>query len=433
MRNMISVIMGGGKGTRLAPLTKYRSKPAVPLGGKYRIIDVPISNSINSEINRIYILTQYNSTSLHRHIRQSYRFDRFSGGFVEIMAAQQTFGDEQWYQGTADAVRQNLQYFDQPGIDYVLILSGDQLYRMDYRDMLRTHRESGADVTIAGVPIHADKAAAFGIIQFDDSGRVTGFAEKPKTEEELAPVRTDPSWFESRGIRAEGRDCLANMGIYLFNRKILTEFLDNDDEDFGKQVFPQHIHSHQVNVHLHDGYWEDIGTIRAFYEANLALARPNPPFQLFTNDGPIYTRARQLSPSRLDGATVSQSLLADGCVIGKGTVIENSVIGLRCDIGDNVTIRNSVLMGNDYYSRPPIAESGEAGSERPQVVISDDCLIDGAIIDKNCYLGKGVHIELPDEMSDVSDSDCGPIVIRDGVLVVPKSATLPDGWRVTRG
>lgn len=430
MRNMISVVLGGGKGTRLSPLTKYRSKPAVPLAGKYRIIDVPISNSINSGVNRIYILTQYNSVSLHRHIRQTYRFDPFNGGFVEIMAAQQTMGDEHWYQGTADAVRQNLRYFQQPGIEYVLILSGDQLYRMDYRDMLHTHTRSGADVTIAAVPVTAEKASAFGIIQFDDSGRVTGFSEKPKTEEELRPVRTDPSWLETHGVKADGRDCLANMGIYLFNRDTLVDLLDNDYDDFGKQIFPQSIDTHHVHVHLFDDYWEDIGTIRAFYEANLELARPDPPFRLLTNEAPIYTRARYLPPTRIDGATVSGSLLADGCIIGRGSTIENSVIGLRCQIGEDVTIRNSVLMGNDYYPLPPPPHEVATRPNLPQVKVGDGSLVNGAIIDKNCRLGQNVYIELPPAAAELPDSEHGPIVIRDGVIVVPKETTLPDGWRL---
>jgi len=428
MKNVISVILGGGKGTRLSPLTKYRSKPAVPLACKYRIVDVPISNSINSDINRIYVLTQFNSTSMHRHIRQTYRFDRFDGGFVEIMAAQQTFFDEHWYQGTADAVRQNLQYFRQRNVDYVLILSGDQLYRMDYRDMIRSHEASGAEVTIAGVPVTSEKASSFGIIQFDDSGRVTGFSEKPKTDQELQPVRTDPEWFARHGIQARGRDCLANMGIYLFHRDALVEFLDNDYEDFGKQIFPQHIDSHHVHVHLFDGYWEDIGTIKAFYNANLALAQPDPPFQLIADDAPIYTRARYLPPTRLDGATISRSLLADGCIIGKGSVIENSVIGLRCDIGKNVTIRNSVVMGNDYFSTSASDES--PSSDLAPARINDNCLIDGAIIDKNCFLGENVQIQPPDGTTDTSNSEHGPIIIRDGIIVVPKGTNLPDGWRL---
>jgi len=427
---MISVIMGGGKGARLSPLTKYRSKPAVPLAGKYRIVDVPISNSINSGVNRIYLLTQYNSVSLHRHIRQTYRFDHFTGGFIEIMAAQQTFSGEQWYQGTADAVRQNLHYFRQPGIEHVLILSGDQLYRMDFRDMLRTHEQAGAEVTIAGVPVSSDKASAFGIIQFDDAGRVTGFSEKPKTEEELRPVRTSPEWFESHGIQARGRDCLANMGIYLFNRDTLVKLLDNSYEDFGKQIFPRSIQSHRVHVHLFDGYWEDIGTIKAFYEANLALAQPTPPFQLTTKEGPIYTRARYLPPTRFDGCTVSGSLVADGCMIGRGTVIENSVIGLRCQIGENVTIRNSVLMGNDYFDLPEPSGRAAPGEPRHPVKIGDKSRIERAIIDKNCCLGNNVCIEVPPNRVGGGDAECGPVCIRDGIVVVPKETTLPDGWRL---
>ena len=422
MRNMISVIMGGGKGTRLAPLTQYRSKPAVPLAGKYRIIDVPISNSINSGVNRIYILTQYNSVSLHRHIRQTYIFDNLGGGFVEIMAAQQTFTGEQWYQGTADAVRQNLHYFSQPGIDYVLILSGDQLYRMDYRNMLETHKRSGAAVTIAGVPVTSDKASAFGIIQFDDAGRVTGFIEKPKTEERLAAARTDPAWLESHGVAsANGRDCLANMGIYLFDVKTLLKFLDNDHEDFGKQIFPEMIADHQVNVHIFDGYWEDIGTIKAFYDANVALARTDPPFKLTTDDAPIYTRARYLPPTRLDQATIRASLLADGCIVGKGAVIENSVIGLRCQVGDNVTIRNAVLMGNDYFQPP-----GDDGHQ-PPMRIGAGSHIEGAIIDKNCRIGANVTIR-PPKTVDENYVEHGPLIVRDGVIVVPKGTTLPEGF-----
>ena len=273
MRNVISFILGGGKGTRLFPLTEYRSKPAVPLAGKYRLIDIPISNCLNSDINRIYLLTQFNSVSLHRHIRQTYKFDRFDGGFVEILAAQQTMEGADWYQGTADAVRKHLRYLEQENIDYVLILSGDQLYRMDYNDMLKTHVDSGADVTISAVPITPEQAKAFGIMRLDDTGRVRGFLEKPQTKEELDIVRTDPAWIESKGVKAHGRDCLASMGIYLFNRNTLLELLRGSEyADFGKEVFPLSIRTRKVQTHLFDGYWEDIGTIRAFYDANLALA-----------------------------------------------------------------------------------------------------------------------------------------------------------------
>lgn len=424
MRNLVCFVLGGGKGTRLFPLTQYRSKPAVPLAGKYRLIDIPISNCLNSGINRIFLLTQFNSVSLHRHIRQTYQFDHFDGGFVGILAAQQTMEGTDWYQGTADAVRKQLRYVEQYGVDYVLILSGDQLYRMDFREMLRTHQEAGADVTIGGVPMHSQAASSFGIMKLDDTGRVVGFKEKPQTEEEFAEVRTDPAWIDAQGIQSNGRDCLASMGIYLFNRDTLVEMLrENDAEDFGREIFPQAIDTRKVQVQLFDGYWEDIGTIKAFYDANIALAGVAPPFEFVVEDAPVYSRPRFLPPTRVEDARVSLSMVADGCVIGAGTVIENSVIGLRCHIGDNVTIRNSVLMGNDYYERPDqLVENRTKG--RPNVGIGAGSLIDGAIIDKNCRIGQNVRID-----TDTSrDADHGDVLIRDGVIVVSKGTTLTDGW-----
>jgi glucose-1-phosphate adenylyltransferase len=424
MRNLVCFVLGGGKGTRLFPLTEHRSKPAVPLAGKYRLIDIPISNCLNSGINRIFLLTQFNSVSLHRHIRQTYQFDHFDGGFVGILAAQQTKEGADWYQGTADAVRKQLRYVEQYGIDYVLILSGDQLYRMDFREMLRTHQAAKADVTISAVPMHSQAASAFGIMQLADSGRVVGFQEKPRTEEELALVRTDPAWIDSRGIASGGRDCLASMGIYLFNRDTLVEMLRaNDAEDFGREIFPMAIDTRHVQVHLFDGYWEDIGTVKAFYDANIALAGVAPPFEFVVEDAPVYSRPRFLPPTRVEDARVSLSLVADGCVIGAGTVIENSVIGLRCRIGQNVTIRNSVLMGNDYYERPDQQVENRA-KRRPNVGIGAGSLIDGAIIDKNCRIGRNVRIDA----AITHDLDRGGIVIRDGIIIVPKGTTLADDW-----
>jgi glucose-1-phosphate adenylyltransferase len=424
MRNLVSVILGGGKGTRLFPLTQLRSKPAVPLAGKYRLIDIPISNCLNSDINRIYLLTQFNSVSLHRHIRQTYRFDHFGGGFVEILAAQQTSEGADWYQGTADAVRKHLRYLQQPGIDYVAILSGDQLYRMDYREMLETHRSSKADVTIAAVPVTREAAASFGIMRLDDSGRVVGFLEKPKAKEEVDLVRTEPAWIDARGIESRGRDCLASMGIYIFNRDTLVELLTkNDYQDFGKEVFPMAIRARRVQVHLFDGYWEDIGTIKAFYEANLAMANPNPPFELAVDQAPLYTRARYLPPTRIDGATITGSLIADGCIIDSGTVIENSVIGLRCQIGKNVTIKNSILMGLDYYR--PADRAAARQKNVPPVGIGAGSHIEGAIIDKNCSLGRNVRVH---SGGVEGDADLDQVFIRDGIVVVPKETVLPDGW-----
>jgi len=429
MNNTIALVLGGGRGTRLLPLTKYRSKPAVPLAGKYRLIDIPLSNCINSGMNRIYVLTQFMSVSLHRHIRRTYNFDAFSGGFVEILAAQQTNEKEIWYQGTADAVRQHLRYLQQPGIDYVLILSGDQLYHMNYNEMLETHKKCNADVTIAALPVDAKQAAGFGIMRLDDDGRVQGFLEKPKTQEELKLVHTDPAWIEARGIPSKGRNLLASMGIYLFNRDVLVDVLTKTNyADFGKEVFPASIRTRKVSVHLFDGYWEDIGTIQSFFEANLQLAQPNPPFNFMSTDSPIFTRSRSLAPTRISGATVKHSLIADGCYIEEGAVIENSVIGLRCRIGKNVKIRNSIVMGHDYFQQPDeIAK--DLASGKPPMGIGEGTVIERAIVDKNVRIGRNVQIVNAGEVRERVDD--GSAAICDGIVCVVKEAVLPDGWKLT--
>lgn len=426
MRNVTALILGGGRGTRLFPLTMIRAKPAVPLGGKYRLIDIPISNCLNCGINRIFVLTQFLSVSLHQHIRQSYRFDHFGGGFVELLAAQQTMeGTTDWYQGTADAVRKNLLYLDRSDLEYVLILSGDQLYRMDYAKMLQTHIDSKADVTIAAIPVDRNAAKSLGVMRCDDNGRVTGFLEKPKTDDEIDMVKTDPAWIDSRGIPAHGRDCLASMGLYIFNRELLFDVLNKTDyEDFGKEVFPAAIRSRRVQVHLFDDYWEDIGTIRAFYDANLALTKPNPPFDLVQADNPIYSRARFLPPTVVDGATVKQSLIADGCRIGKGCVIENSVIGLRSIIQEGVTIRNSIVMGADYTEDDPEVQANR-GCPIP-IGIGSGSLIEGAILDKNVRIGR--HVKVINRAAQEDSDAHAPCYIRDGIPILAKDAVLPDGW-----
>lgn len=432
MKNVVALILGGGRGTRLMPLTGYRSKPAVPLAGKYRLIDIPISNCINSGISDCYVLTQFLSVSLHQHIRGTYRFDAFSNGFVEILAAQQTMEDDakrDWYQGTADAVRKNLGYFLEGNYDYVLILSGDQLYRMDFQRMLEDHKRSNADVTIATKPVDRKQAAGLGLMQADDTGRVTGFVEKPKTREEQDRAAVDPAWIDARGIESNGRDCLASMGIYLFNRQKLIDLLQNQDHsDFGKEIFPAAINDNRVQIHLFDGYWEDIGTIRSFYESNLELAQANPPFSMSSASSPIYTRPRFLPPTRIDGAEVTRSLIADGCVIEPGAKIDNSVIGLRCRIGRDVTIRNTVLMGADYYEQSKHVAQNDADG-LPRIGIGPGAVIDGAILDKNCRIGAGARVVNDSDRQDF-DGDAG-VVVRDGVVVVPKNAVLPPNWRLS--
>ena len=427
MRNTIALVLGGGQGSRLYPLTKFRSKPAVPLGGKYRLIDIPLSNCINSDLNRIYVLTQFLSVSLHRHIRQTYRFDHFSGGFVEILAAQQTMdAGTDWYQGTADAVRKHIRYLESQDIEFVLILSGDQLYRMDFRHMLQTHEQSGADVSIAAKPVDRKDASSLGIMRLDDTGRVVGFLEKPQTDEEIDVVSMDPEWINQRGIDSAGRDCIASIGIYLFNRDVLCDVLAKTDyQDFGKEIFPASMRSKHVQVHLFDGYWEDIGTIRSFYEANLELAKSTPPFDLYRVGSPIYTRPRYLPPTLFAGAHVSHSLIADGCQIGRGSVIENSIIGLRTIIGENVTVRNSVLLGADQYD-VDVANSSHPSDFAPHVGIRSGSVIEGAIIDKDCRVGENCRIVIGESQPNQQNDD--QVVVVDDIPVVVKGTRLPNNW-----
>ena len=419
MHNTVALVLGGGRGTRLYPLTSIRSKPAVPLGGMYRLIDIPISNCINSGLNRIFVLTQFMSTSLHGHIRRTYNFDHFSGGYVEVLAAQETMNEgTDWYQGTADAVRKNLVEIDRADIEYVVILSGDQLYRMDYRSLIRTHLRNNADVTISCMPVSREDARGFGVMQLEESGRVKGFVEKPQTEEELDAARTDPAWIESRQIDSKGRDILASMGIYVFNRKLLVDLLtENDHADFGKEVFPAAIGKYHVQTHLFDGYWEDIGTIKSFYDANLSLASDMPSFKLTTPQAPIYTRPRFLPPSKIGSATIRGSMIANGCVIGDGCTIENSIVGLRTIVGNNVTIKNSIVMGADFYDPEP---------EGLPLAIGDNTIIDGAIIDKDCRIGANVKIHNDLSIED-SRQDHEVCVVRDGIPVIVKESHIKDG------
>ncbi len=429
MPKVISLILGGGRGSRLFPLTKSRSKPAVPIAGKYRLIDIPISNCIHSGLNQMFVLTQFNSVSLHRHIANTYKFDPFGGAFVEILAAQQTMQHETWYQGTADAVRRNIPYFAETDYDMVLILSGDQLYRMDFQDMIRTHRENKADITIAMLPVAEKEATACGIMKIDDTGRVTDFEEKPKTPDALARSRSAQESIRKLGLdHAEGRPYLASMGIYLFNRATLVELLASGNAtDFGKELFPQAIPNHRVQAHLFDGYWEDIGTVGAFHRANIELTQENPPFDFMSGDRPIFTRPRYLPCSRLMGVTVKNSLISDGCVIGTGSVIEDSVIGVRAQISENVTIKNCYIMGADSFEPRKLKEMNSRGS-RPDVGIGAGSHIENAIVDKNARIGKNVRIV---NAQGVEESEESPhYVIRDGIVVIPKFTIVQDGTTI---
>lgn len=424
-REVLSLILGGGRGTRLYPLTMLRSKPAVPIGGKYRLIDIPISNCINSDCNRIYVLTQYLSVSLHRHIANTYKFDPFSKGFVEILAAQQTNEASDWYQGTADAVRQNIRYVHEDPCTDVLILSGDQLYRMDFQQLLATHRKNNAEVTIAVMPVPEESTSQLGLLRADDEGKVTGFVEKPQTKDKLEPVRMKEEWIKVRGVEPKGRPFLASMGIYLFQRDALFQLLNEPPlaTDFGKEIFPRSIGTRKVYAHLFDGYWEDVGTVKSYHEANLALTADDPPFVFHAPEGVIYTRMRYLPASRMSNATLNQALVADGCVIGAGTKITHSVVGLRTQIGSNVSIKDSIVIGADSFeSTKEKADNIRRGL--PHVGIGDGCVIENAILDKDARVGANVRLCNKDKIKDGE----GPnFVIRDGIVVIPKSAIVLDG------
>lgn len=414
----LSVIMGGGAGTRLFPLTQQRSKPAVPLAGKYRIVDIPISNCINSGLRRIYVLTQFNSASLHKHINSSYKFDNFSRSFVEILAAQQTPTDTSWYQGTADAVRQNLRDFLQYPYEYFAILSGDQLYRMDYRDVLKQHVETKADMTLATIPVSRRDATGFGIMHTDAQRRVVRFEEKPKDAVLLDQLRIPAELLSDLGRAPDDELFQASMGIYIFNRDVLVAALDNEHVDFGKDIIPGMIKNSRVHSYIFQGYWEDIGTIRAFFDSNLGLTDAVPAFNFFDTVAPIYTHARFLPGSKINGATIRQAILSDGCIIDDAH-IERSVIGIRSYIKGGTTIRNSIVMGADFYE-VDMVNRGNA----PEVGIGRNCTIDHAIIDKNARVGDGVVIT-PDGKPEHFD---GPnYFVRDGIVIVPKGGVIPAG------
>ena len=420
--NVLSVIMGGGQGTRLFPLTKERAKPAVPLAGKYRIVDIPISNCINSGLRRIYLLTQFNSASLHRHISQSYKFDHFSGGFVEILAAEQTFTDTSWYQGTADAVRKNLIHFLNHDFEYLLILSGDQLYRMDFRLIIQQHVETHADVTIATIPVGRRESQSFGILQVNEDRRIRRFVEKPKDPALQDSLRLEREWYPKLGLNDDRELFLASMGIYVFSRDVLRSMLDNTLADFGKHIIPSAIETHRLYAYIFQGYWEDIGTIRNFFEANLDVTSELPRFNFFDMAAPIFTRPRFLPGSKINGAHIDHAVISDGCIISHAR-IHNSIVGIRSIVGAGTELNRVILLGCDYYESMESIQANEAAG-RPRIGIGSHCRIENAIIDKNARIGDNVVIS-PRGKPDTVDHPL--YYIRDGVVIVPKNGVVPHG------
>lgn len=426
--NLLAVILGGGAGSRLFPLTKERSKPAVPLGGKYRLVDIPISNCINSDVIKIFVLTQYNSASLNRHIARTYRFSQFSDGFVEILAAEQTPESPQWFQGTADAVRQVLPHMSDWGIDTLLILSGDHLYRMDYRQFLKRHYETNADVTISVIPCTPAAAESFGLLKTDETGRIMEFSEKPKGEAK-EPMRVDTTAFGLSPEDARARPFLASMGIYVFKYDWMVALLKENPTwvDFGREVIPGAIHNCNVHGFMFDGYWEDIGTINAFYLANMDMASPIPKFNFFDADAPIYSRARYLPPSKVHNCEIRDSVVSEGCIINGAQIIQ-SIVGLRSRIEQGARIEASILMGADYYQsiEDMVKESAEG---IPRIGVGEETIIRRAIVDKNARIGRGVRL-LNEAGVENTDAPDGSYYIRDRIIIVPKNATIKDGTTV---
>lgn len=415
---VLGVILGGGQGSRLSPLTQTRSKPAVPIGGKYRLVDIPISNCINSGIHRMFVLTQFNSASLNKHIKNTYHFSHFSKAFVDILAAEQTPENPTWFQGTADAVRQCMHHIMNHEFEYILILSGDQLYQMDFRPMLKAHIDKNADISIATIPVNAKDAVDFGILKADEDNWITSFTEKPKTGLE--------NWISDTGpeMQREGREFLASMGIYIFNRDFLVNILreNPDEKDFGKEILPRAITNSKVISYQYEGYWTDIGNISSFFEANLSLTDELPQFNMFDNMHTIFTRARMLPPSKISGTTIERTIIAEGCII-QASEVDHTVLGIRSRIGSDTKITNSYVMGSDHYQTLEEIQS-ETARGYPLIGIGDRCNINNAIVDKNCRIGNDVRINGGPHLSD---GDHELYVVKDGIVVIKKGAVLFDG------
>jgi len=416
---VLGVILGGGQGSRLSPLTQTRSKPAVPIAGKYRLVDIPISNCMNSGIHRMFVLTQFNSASLNKHIKNTYHFSHFSKAFVDILAAEQTPENPTWFQGTADAVRQCMHHIVNHEFDYILILSGDQLYQMDFKDMLKAHIDKGAEISIATIPVNGKDATDFGILKTDEESFITSFIEKPKSD--LLPDWTSETSDEMKSV---GRNYLASMGIYIFNRDLLIKMLNENPEekDFGKEIIPRALISNHVLSYQYEGYWTDIGNISSFFEANLGLTDELPQFNMFDSAHTIFTRARMLPPSKVSGTTLEKTIVAEGCII-QASRVERAVLGIRSRIGKGTTIANTYVMGSDHYQTlAEIQEATTAG--QPLLGVGDRCYINNAILDKNCRIGNDVRIN---GGAHLKEGDYGLYVVKDGIVVIKKGATIPNG------
>ena len=427
MKRVLGIILGGGAGTRLYPLTKLRAKPAVPLAGKYRLIDIPVSNCINSDILKIYVLTQFNSASLNRHLVRAYNFSGLTDGFVEVLAAQQTPEDPNWFQGTADAVRKYIWLFDEWDIDEYLILSGDHLYRMDYSLFVQRHRETNADVTISVLPCDEKRASAFGLMNIDDTGRVTDFSEKPKGDA-LTKMKVDTTKLGLSPEEAKESPYIASMGIYVFKKEVMKRLLETypDSTDFGKEIIPAAREDYNVQAYLFNGYWADIGTIEAFYDANLTLTQqPKPPFSFYDEKAPIYSRSRYLPPTKLLDCQVSNSMIGEGCIL-KECKIEGSVLGIRTRVEKGCEIEKSLIMGADYYQPFAERQSEVGGSGKPTIGIGANTTIKRAIVDKNASIGQNVQIINKDKVDEAERESQG-FYIRNGIVVVLKNAVIPDG------
>jgi glucose-1-phosphate adenylyltransferase len=420
-KKIVAVILGGGAGSRLYPLTASRSKPAVPVAGKYRLVDIPISNCMNSGINRMFVLTQFNSASLNKHIKNTYHFSAFSTGFVDILAAEQTPDNPGWFQGTADAVRQSLRHISNLDFEYILILSGDQLYQMDFLEMITDHLERGADISIATIPVHANDATEFGILKTDEVGMISSFVEKPKRD-----VLNDWTSTTSAAMQQQGRVYLASMGIYIFNKSVLNGLLKDhhpNATDFGKEIIPNAIENYKVASYQYEGYWTDIGNIASFFEANLALTAEIPEFNLFDNSNVVYTRPRMLPPAKISGTTLEKTLIAEGSIINASR-LEHCVVGIRARIGYGTTAVSSYIMGNDYYETIEVMQEN-VSKGIPKIGIGERCYIKDAIIDKNCRIGDDVRIN---GGKHLENTDHPLYSVKDGIVVVKKGAILPNGF-----